>query len=108
MTLELSRRRRRPRPRRAPRPREWTVRSAPPGFVGEGEPWGPTTYQSALAHAIVELLRGRRVELVLREPTASAARHVCCGCGGLCDSGQPCPMSYNCRCRAARADGASW
>lgn len=24
-------------------------------------------------------------------------RHVCCGCGGLCDSTEPCPMSYNCK-----------
>lgn len=29
-------------------------------------------------------------------------RHVCCGCGGLCDSGVPCPMAYNCRCRAGQ------
>ena len=21
-----------------------------------------------------------------------------CGCGGLCDAGEPCPMSYNHRC----------
>lgn len=25
--------------------------------------------------------------------------HVCCGCGGVCDSGMPCPMAYACRCR---------
>lgn len=25
--------------------------------------------------------------------------HVCCGCGGGCDSGRPCPMAYACRCR---------
>lgn len=26
-------------------------------------------------------------------------RHECCGCGELCDSGEPCPMAYNCNCR---------
>ncbi len=25
--------------------------------------------------------------------------HVCCGCGGVCDSGHPCLMAYACRCR---------
>lgn len=25
-------------------------------------------------------------------------RHVCCGCGGLCDSGVSCPMAHNCQC----------
>ena len=35
---------------------------------------------------------------------AEAAPHVCCGCGGLCDSGHPCPMAYNCgKCRTSRA-----
>lgn len=29
--------------------------------------------------------------------------HVCCGCGGLCDSGHPCPMAYACRCRTLPA-----
>lgn len=48
------------------------------------------------------------------------ARHVCCGCGGLCDSGVPCPMAYNCansqRTRSAigelkaewKRDGGEW
>lgn len=29
--------------------------------------------------------------------------HVCCGCGGVCDSGHPCPMTYACRCRTLPA-----
>ena len=28
--------------------------------------------------------------------------HVCCGCGGLCDSKEPCPMREWCKCRQAR------
>src|SRR5205814_76519 len=32
--------------------------------------------------------------------------HVCCGCGGLCDSGHPCPMAYNCA-TCARDRGAA-
>lgn len=23
--------------------------------------------------------------------------HVCCGCGGLCDSSHPCPMAHHCK-----------
>lgn len=26
--------------------------------------------------------------------------HVCCGCGGLCDANEPCPMQGNCTCRS--------
>ena len=39
----------------------------------------------------------------------NAARpHVCCGCGGLCDSGHPCPMAYNCqRCPALSPKGGA-
>lgn len=55
-------------------------------------------------------LLGASVETVLRAALSApavaacggareaAVKHVCCGCGGLCDAGEPCPMSYNCKC----------
>jgi hypothetical protein len=36
-----------------------------------------------------------------KEPTPAERKAAAiCGCGGLCDSGQPCPMAYNVRARA--------
>lgn len=37
----------------------------------------------------------------VRTVKAKPKRHICCGCGGLCDSGEPCPMAHNCKCRLA-------
>jgi hypothetical protein len=34
------------------------------------------------------------------EKTSTIYSHECCGCGGLCDVGHPCPMAYACECRA--------
>lgn len=66
------------------------------GADGSGLVQLPETEAERLRDWLTAWLETRAAErAVASVPTG----HVCCGCGGLCDSGEPCPMASLCRCQ---------